>query len=278
MLNKRSIPVHETAFMIASFRATYPEWSKDVYAHLWNNSKTDKGVKTYLDEVSSEEVYAHCWRNRFFMDTIERLAKQNKIDALINFGAGFSMYPYLISAPLIHIEIDRPEIIEYKTEKIKKWQEKERLPIQEVHSIAVDFSEDYQTVLKNKIEHILNGKRCFILIEGVLYFLSPQVAQQLFEFFDTIQELGDYIGSGSFQEVLKEDIVFSKLYDYFEKYFTEEKNYYQMLNDEFYWNIQNYTIEERQDYFSLSVLYNHSPRLAREEILNESFYILKKWM
>ena len=103
-MNKQShIQIHETAFFTSSFRAFNEALSGDKYAKLWLNPKTDAWIQEYLTEVSSEETYTHCLRNRFFLETIKDLAASKQIEVLINFGSGFSMYPFLLDESLIPV-------------------------------------------------------------------------------------------------------------------------------------------------------------------------------
>lgn len=271
-----SFPVHETAFMISNFRSSNPELSGDHYAYLWNNKATDKWVDNYLKQVSVDEKWSHCLRNRFFLDTMDELAKKNEIEVLINFGAGFSMYPFIMQEEVLHVEIDVPEVIDFKTKQILKWKNEKLLPQKECYSIAVDFESDYQQELAMKIREIVGNRKCFILIEGVHFFLPEKVSQQLFSFFDELQMTGDYLGSVSFNDALKSTQAFKNLTRYFNQHFTMANNTYQTINDDVYWSLPHYQLLQREDYFSLSKQHNHQPELSKDEILNENFYLLRK--
>lgn len=120
MGEKENIQIHHTAFLISNFRSYDEDLSQDVYAKLWNSQANEKWIKQYLQEVSTEEVYSHCLRNSYFLDTIKGLIQENKIEVLLNFGCGFSMYPYLIDEEIIHIEIDKTEVLDFKNLKIKE--------------------------------------------------------------------------------------------------------------------------------------------------------------
>ena len=149
-MSNLNIQIHETAFVTSTFRSLNEDLSKDVYAKLWDNSRTDVLVEKYLDQVCSEEVSAHCLRNRFFLEEIEWLQPE----VLINFGSGFSMYPFLLSDDIIHIEIDKEEVVSYKEEKIKAFQKEGKLPERNIHFIGVDFSQDYVDALLEKLTKI----------------------------------------------------------------------------------------------------------------------------
>ena len=277
-MDKQShIQIHETAFFTSSFRAFNEALSGDEYAKLWLNPKTDAWIQEYLTEVSSEETYTHCLRNRFFLETIKDLAASKQIEVLINFGSGFSMYPFLLDESLIHIEIDKPEIVNYKASKIEEWQNEKKLPKRDLHFVGVDFSEDYKTKLLEQIQQIKGGKPCFILIEGVLFFLDKAETDGLFSFFNLIQTDGDYVGSASFQDDLKSSTAFKRLLRFLNKKVSKtSESDYLTLQDSYYKSLPNYNLIDHQDYFSLSKTYNNTIHLKPNLILNEHFYVLKK--
>lgn len=277
-MDKQShIQIHETAFFTSSFRAFNEALSGDKYAKLWLNPKTDAWIQEYLTEVSSEETYTHCLRNRFFLETIKDLAASKQIEVLINFGSGFSMYPFLLDESLIHIEIDKPEIVNYKASKIEEWQNEKKLPKRDLHFVGVDFSEDYKTKLLEQIQQIKGDKPCFILIEGVLFFLDKAETDGLFSFFNLIQTDGDYVGSASFQDDLKSSTAFKRLLRFLNKKVSKtSESDYLTLQDSYYKSLPDYNLIDHQDYFSLSKTYNNTIHLKPDLILNEHFYVLKK--
>lgn len=277
MDQQENIEIHETAFLISTLRSLNEALSHDYYAKLWRHPKSDIWIKKYLEQVSSEEINTHCLRNRYFLDTIKKLVEENEIEVLINFGCGFSMYPFLLDERLIHIEIDKPEIIDYKKAKIKNWQKIKTLPKRKLHFISVDFGEDFKKALLSQISSIKNNKPCFILIEGVLFFLDREETDQLFDFFNAIQNPGDFIGSVSFQDILKDSVAFKKLLNFLNQIVSKTKaSDYQTIDDGYYQSQPAYQLIDHQDYFSLSKTYGNLIRLDKEEILNENFYLLKK--
>ena len=277
MSKHKNIEIHETAFVTSYFRAFDENLSGDVYAKLWRNSETEKWIEDYLSQVSSEEIYTHCLRNRYFLDSIKKIISNQEIEVLINFGSGFSMYPFLLNEKLINIEIDKPEIVDFKRSKIEILQRKNTLPNRNIHYIGCDFSKNYNESLLLKINSIKADKPCFILIEGVLFFLDRKETDTLFHFFNVIQNNGDYIGSASFQETIKSTKAFENLLRFFnQKVSKNNKNDYQTIDDQFYNSLDKYKLIDHQDYFSLSNSYGNKPKLSKELILNENFYLLKK--
>lgn len=276
-MREKNIEIHETAFVTSAFRATDETLSGDSFAKLWQHPRTENWIKDYLRQVSSEETHTHCLRNRFFLDTMRDLVQRGEIDVVINFGSGFSMYPFLLDEGLEHIEIDKPEIVQFKERQVVTWQEEGVLPKRSIHFIGVDFTKNYTADLFDKIQAIKSDKPCFILIEGVLFFLRRQETDALFSFFDSIQKQDDFIGSASFQDSVKDTLAFDKLLTFFNQkvHKTTEADYL-TLQDEYYTNLEHYDLMEKQDYFSLSSKFDHEIILDDDLILNESFYVLKK--
>ena len=274
---KKTIEIHETAFVTSTFRASNTAISKDVFAHLWSNEGTIEKARNYTEKVSSYEPIAHCLRNRYFFDTIDLLQKKGAIDVLINFGAGFSMYPFLLDKKLIHIEIDKPDVIEYKRKRIAQWVEDGKLRSRTIHYISTDFNQQQEIQLLDRIAKIKQGKNCFILIEGVLFFISKNDTEQLFELFNKIQVDGDYIGSVSFEKQLKQTTVFRRMVGFIEKNLaTNEQFQYQTIENDFYSHRSGYRLVDHQDHFGLSKKYNMPDTFDSDALLNEHMYILKK--
>lgn len=277
MTDHSEIEIRDTAFLTCTLRSYEEELSKDIFAKLWVDERQNIWIKKYLDLLSYEEVWTHCFRNRYFLETIEHLAKAGKIKTLINFGCGLSMYPYLIDEKLEYIEIDTPQLIDYKKAHIENWQSEGILPQRDVHHIGVDFNEEYQEKLAKLIGEITQGKPSFILIEGVLFFLTQELIKGLFDFFDSVQTSGSYIGSVSFQDIIAEKPGYKKLISFMKLVVpgSDESNY-QTLPDSFYTSRKNYRLIDHQDYFTMSKKHDHLIRLAEDEILNENFYLLEK--
>jgi len=277
MEENNNIEIHETAFVTSTFRASNENLSKDHFASLWKNTKTEKWIWDYLKKVSSEEAATHCLRNRYFLDKIKECIDKNDVEVVINFGAGFSMYPFLLPENIINIEIDKPEIITYKTSKLDHWQKIQTLPRRDLYLIGVDFSKNYKEELLSEIQKIKGNKKSFILIEGVLFFLDKRETLALFDFFNSIQYTGDFIGSASFRDELKKTRAFKKLMQFFgEKVSKTKESDYQTIEDEYYQKINGYSVIDHQDYFSLSKQYDNTILLEKELILNEHFYLLQK--
>jgi O-methyltransferase involved in polyketide biosynthesis len=272
-----SIKIHETAFMTATYRATYEELSKDPYSRYWTNPKTDAWVEQYGEAVSPHEPFTHCLRNRFFYETINRLVANKEIEVLINFGCGFSMYPYLFGTDLMHIEIDQKDVIEYKKRTIKELQDAGKLPLRKVHYISKDFSLEKQELV-DAIQSITQGRTSFVLLEGVIFFLNQKITEELFKLIAQVQTPGSYFGSVSFLDRIEETTCFKRLINFAEReLILEGKFEYQTLPTSFYTSLPMYDLVEHEEYVSLSKKFSPANTIENgDEILNEQLYLLQR--
>ena len=274
---KNIIKIHETAFVTATYRASNEELSKDKYSSYWKNTKTDKWIKNYVKKVSLEEPFTHCLRNRFFYETLKRLINNKEIEVLINFGCGFSMYPFLFEKDLINIEIDQKDIINYKKNEVQKLIREGNLPERQIHYIAKDFNLE-KDELENELKSIIKGKPSFVILEGVIFFLNKTSTNELIELITNIQTQGSYFGSVSFLDKIVDTNCFKRLINYFEEEVSLNSKFeYLTLPTTYYEDMPNYELLEHEDYVSLSKRY--SPKQIIENgdlILNENMYLLRR--
>lgn len=274
---KESIKIHETAFVTATYRASDEALSKDKYSGYWKNSKTDKWIRNYVNKVSLEEPFTHCLRNRYFYETIKRLIQQKQIEVLINFGCGFSMYPFLFADDLINIEIDQKDVINYKKDQIQQLIRQGRLPNRNIHYIARDFNQEKQE-LEAEIKSICNGKPSFVLLEGVIFFLSQSTTDELIKMIARIQSKGSFFGSVSFLDSIVTTDCFKRLIRFFEEEVVLNNKFeYLTLPTAYYKSLPDYNLIEHEDYVSLSKQYSPAQSIKNGDlILNENMYLLER--
>lgn len=273
----QKINIHETAFVTASFRAEDSDLSKDSFAHLWANPSIEGHAYNYANAVSTYEGYAHCLRNRYFFDTIQELIRHHGVDTVLNFGCGFSMYPFALDAKVQYVEIDTSDVIDYKKDKVTAWQTQGSLPERDIKYIAADFNATSFEPLFLNLKPLVQGHKTFILLEGVLFFLGKQDTERLFTLFNRLQQVGDFMASVSFRPELEKQKVFKKLIKFVEGNLEKNQQFdYQTVADEVYHGIKNYKLIDHQDTFSLSSRYRPEKQLPKSEVLNEHMYLLNK--
>lgn len=272
-----NIEIFETAFVTADFRALHSQVSKDTFAHLWPSKRTQEYRNEYVSSVSEYEPLAHCLRNRFFLDKISSLFEAGEIEVLINFGCGFSMYPFLLPKEMEHIEIDMSTPIEYKKQKVTEWVQKGRLPQRNLHFLGADFNTNYEHALLQQITSIKGEKKSFILLEGVLFFIDSNDTERLFKLFSKIQKKDEFVGSVSFQKTIEQRAAFKKLRTFTEaRLNANEKFEYQTVGDSYYQELIGYSLIEHEDTFGLARKYAPATILPIQEVLDEHMYILKR--
>lgn len=72
------IQLSETAFTTSILRSQNEKLSRDSYAYLWREPRSEQWAQKFLEQVSTEEASSHALRNRYFLDQIERLWKDRK--------------------------------------------------------------------------------------------------------------------------------------------------------------------------------------------------------
>ncbi len=271
------INIHETAFVTASFRAGQKELSKDGFAHLWAGEATDQHASRYLNAVSIHEGTAHCLRNRYFLDFLKLCIERREIDTLVNFGCGFSMYPFLLDPSLLYVEIDTTNVILHKEEMLSQWKREGVLPARDIRFISANFNDPSLDDLYSALRPLVGGRKCFFLLEGVLFFLGHQDTLNLFDLFRRLQGSEDMVGSVSFTPALEEKGVFHKLIEFVEGNLEKNQQFqYQTLTDDFYRNLPSYTLVDHQNTLTLAQRYLPGVCLPEEEVLNEQMYLLRK--
>jgi O-methyltransferase involved in polyketide biosynthesis len=270
--------IHETAFVTCANRSSDEKLSGDPYAKLWSNKTTEKWVQSVIEEVSPYEPFLHCLRNRFFLVSIQKFFTKNPRGVLVNMGAGFSMYPFVISSNIECLDIDQQDVISYKKSQCDNWIKDGFLPMREIEYMNLDFRmEDHSCFIQQVIKWIA-GRPSFIILEGVLYFLSENVTNRLFTTFKEIQNPGDILGCVSFLPESKDTDVQIRLDDFFDRNnFTQDSFSHQLLSNESYESRDGYRVVDHKDYCDLSKLFTSERQIEdRFSILNENMYLLKR--
>jgi len=170
--------VSDTAMWVATYRAMESERADalfhDPFARLLAGERGKKIAATMVYPRVMEWILA------IRTVAIDRLIKDTislGIDTVVNLGAGLDTRPYRMDLPegLHWIEVDLPQMIQYKTEKLA--QEK---PVCRLERIAADLSD--APLRRHIFERI--GSECrnaLIITEGVVPYISSRDAAALSE-------------------------------------------------------------------------------------------------
>lgn len=270
--------IHETAFVVSTYRSQHEDVSKDIYAKLWNNPSTDNLIPEILENVSVHEAIMHSLRNRFFYESMKYFFDSNKGGTLINFGSGFSMYQFLMDDNVSTIEIDKKDIIDYKKEKIDQWIQEEKLPNRDILYVSLDFNTLSEEEIVKSLKPLIKKAPVFILLEGVLFFLDQQTTKKLFKVFGHIQRPGDVVGSVSYLPEIENTKVYKRLLHYFDSNNdTNDSFSHQTIPNSYYQNIDGYALKDHVDEYSLAKMYASEFDINdKNEILNEHMYLLER--
>jgi len=269
--------VHDTAFMIAYYRAQQSDLSEDPYAQLWLRPGLHKWSQQFAAKVSEHDELLHCLRNRFFYTELKTLWPEEEKVLFLNMGAGFSMYPYLLSEKIQTIELDFEEIALYKNEKTREFTSKNLLPKRSVEHWNVDITNPKnQAVLLQKLEAYRDYKKV-VLIEGVFFFLTEAEINSVLSFCADLLDPKDILMCVSFDESQKETAVFKRLIDYFAEVLQSTSNPFSTLPHSYYEQLNGFNLKKQGSSFelgrNLEVIPSH---IKTTEVLNEHFYILER--
>jgi len=270
--------IHETAFIVSTYRSYHEDISKDIYAKLWNNPDTDALIPEILTTVSKHEAILHSLRNRFFYEEIRGFFKANNGGTLINFGSGFSMYQFSFDSSIATIEIDKKDIIDYKKDKIDHWTKEHKLPNRDIQYTAIDFNQNSIQQIIATLSPMIKKKPIFILIEGVFFFLDRKTTDKLFTVFKELQNPGDMVGCVTYLPDVEQTEVYKRLLHYFDSHNdTNDSFSHQTIPHSYFSKIKGYTLKEHTDEFELSKIYTTDINInSKKEILNETMYILER--
>ncbi len=269
--------VHDTAFMIAYYRAQNELMSRDPFAKLWLRPTLKNWADQFAEHVSPHDGILHCFRNRFFLEELEELSSNQNRLLLINLGAGFSMYPYVLPEHVKTIEVDFPEIAEYKQEKIKKFTAEKKVPTRSVlHKAANITTKEGQQELAELIATYPNSKKA-ILIEGVFFFLTLSQIASVLSFCRNLLKEGDLLFCVSYETPLETSPVFDKLTTYFSEVLKSEENPFTVLSNSYYEELDSFDLLKKSSSVEVGEHFQGLPNdLNKQDVLNEFFYVLKK--
>jgi len=271
------IQVHDTAFMIAYYRAKHQNVSKDPYAQLWLRPGLEKWTDGFARQVSPHDEMLHCLRNRFFYDQLEFSLKDNRKTLLLNLGAGFSMYQYALDADMPTIEVDFDAIINYKQNNIRSFTKEHKLPQRRVHYASADITSEAGQSVIERLLSAYEGYRKIILIEGVFFFLTRSQIEKVTDLSRRILSKGDLLMCVSFEEKQKTSPVYHRLINYFEKVLQTKNRDYTALPHRFYTSLQGFRLLQQDCNLNMGVEMGLlPPNLTSEECLNEHFYVLER--
>lgn len=270
------INVHETAFIIALYRARNEAESKDSFAHLWLRPGLGKWADDFADKVSPFDEILHCMRNRVIHDTIQEFSSSHSPSACVNLGAGFSMYPYVLPEDMMHLEVDFEEIITYKEIKTVEFTASGELPSRQVIRMSGNITNSYDQLQIEQAISDFRGMKKIVVIEGVFYFLNQEEVNSVLGLCRQIMEAGDQLLCVSFDSTIAGKPVFKRMQEYFSEELNSDGNTTSIPHT-FYSTLPDFRLLQRRSTLEAARELGLVPEeLEESEVLNEYIYLLEK--
>ena len=265
--------ISQTAFLVAVSRSRLVEVSGDRFAHLWVSEEAEKLHSDYCDIVSPPTDMVVSIRNRFFLEKLRTFLRSNANPVIVNFGAGFTNYPFLMDGDFDFIEIDFPHVITHKQERLKQWQAEGQLPNRKITFCQADFCDDAQIAqLEETLLATLRDRPSIIILEAVVYYLTKDALVNIFKLFESAQSVGSSVVLNYWLPRQLQSAVFQRQQTFFEKRLGRSARDYLLLEKSFFDSLGGYTVVEHRNAAELENEFCGSRTLADpNEVLSAEY-------
>jgi O-methyltransferase involved in polyketide biosynthesis len=271
--------VHDSAFIVNAFRARYPQVSADPHAALWQCERHEHWATRYAQQVGRSEVLVHALRHRFFLERLQAFLATTPDAALINIGAGFTSYPFLIRPGVPCCEVDMAFTVAFKQQKLAEFNAQGLLPARPITFLPLDDLNDPAQLsgLLARLWTWLEGRTSFVLLEGVLFYLHLSTIENLLAGLASIQGEGGIVATTSFRPEECQKAMFQRLVSYCTTDYQQAHFSPTSLPNRFYHQQQGYALLEHRNCFDLQRTFSPQEYLgAAEDVLEEDLYLLQR--
>jgi methyltransferase (TIGR00027 family) len=169
--------VSDTARWVAVYRAMETDRPdalfRDPYARKLAGERGEQIVRELRG--GKRQSWSMIVRTAVMDEVLLKILAQDQPDMILNLAAGLDARPYRLELPptLRWVEVDLPEMIEYKAEMLKA-----ETPKCKPERISADLADE---TVRRQIFARLNAsaQRIFIITEGLLAYLTPEQAASL---------------------------------------------------------------------------------------------------
>jgi O-methyltransferase involved in polyketide biosynthesis len=255
--------------------------SLDRYAEQWVLPEQREQIAKLWDDFSAQ-VYPFddvvlSMRNRFFLDRLQAFVNIHAEPALVNLGAGFTSYPFLLDRSIRVLEADLPHVTAYKKLRISSLKEAGLLPVRTIEFCDVNLTYPDELVrFERAVRATLEGRPSFILMEGLTYYLDPTLLNKLFEVFSKYQSVGSLVALDYWEPELAEQPVFVRLRQFFERQLGHAPCDYNLFDERYVRTRPGYEAAELSDVIQQEAGVLGTTTLRPEEILFEHYAILMR--
>lgn len=279
------LKISETAFIVNESRARRRDVSKDKYAEKWIIPRLRDYVSE-LWELFSEQVYPFddievSVRNRYYLSLLKDFIKKYDNPLILNLGVGLTSYPFLIKDSAFYLEIDLPQMINYRKKRMNTLQDKKIIPKRQIESYGLNLNDlndlDFLEDLLRKKFRISKRPSC-IIMEGLSYYLKRNSLAQLLSLLKENQQKNSIISLDYWKPDILDHPVFNRLQTFFKEQFDFSYKNYTLFDKKFIKETTNYKFIKETSIMAEEVKYNKDPVLSknRSNILPEYNFILQK--
>jgi O-methyltransferase involved in polyketide biosynthesis len=273
--------ISDSAFLVNESRARRREMSLDRYAEQWVLPEQRERIRKLWTDFSAQ-VYPFddmvlSLRNRFFLDRLQAFVNIHAEPALVNLGAGFTSYPFLLDRCIHVLEVDLPHVTTYKKLRINTLKEAGVLPDRPIEFCDVNLTYPEELVRFEKaLRATLEGKPSFVLMEGLTYYLDAASLDRLFELFLKYQSVGSIVAFDYWKPELSDQPIFVRLRQFFERQLGHATSDYNLFDEGYLRTRLGYEVAELSNVIQQEAGVLGTRMLLRQEILFEHYAILMR--
>jgi methyltransferase (TIGR00027 family) len=165
-------PISRTAFYTAGIRMLDTKVKRpicnDTYAHVFMNEAGIEILNNTRNILGARITTVQ--RHQIIDEVLKKFIQQNNATRIFIIGAGFDTRAYRLNGG-IWTEVDEPEIITYKEEKLPASESPNSLT-----RIMIDFANEK---LYNKLIAYKTDEKVVVVVEGVTMYLSERLISEL---------------------------------------------------------------------------------------------------
>ncbi len=167
--------VSDTALLVAACRAMETELEDGFVRDPFAARLAGERGPALAHEVDASKwlAFGIGIRSRFIDDLLLDLVRRGEIDTVVNMGAGLDTRPWRLDLPesLLWIEVDFPDILAYKEEKLEGARPKCRH-----QTLTADLTDPEQ---RRRVLESSAGTRALLMTEGLLTYLPGETVRAL---------------------------------------------------------------------------------------------------
>jgi O-methyltransferase involved in polyketide biosynthesis len=271
------VAISSSAFLVCELRSREEALGRDRYAKLWSSPAVRDLARDFDALVYPHDGRNLAIRNRFFLEQVELLAEQDGDPVLINLGAGFSNYAFLIDRPLRTIEVDLPDVISFKQARIAQLCRERSLPERAVTFLAADLnSTEERAKVSRELRAAAGGHPSLVVMEGLTYYLSSETFNALAALLRAVQSPGSRLALDYWSPREARNPTIGRFQRFLADRLGLEGKTYSYLEDERIANLAGYELQQLTDVAAQERHYTGSATLSELEVIFDRYAVLAR--